>query len=80
MTPIGQQNPPGRLKLLVFAKKICKIPIFDFAKKKKTDFLDAIFLYSCGGAWIGGAMRGCPRALIHIPWCRRHAVGRPRWL
>ena len=28
VTPIGQQNPPGRLKLLVLHKKQAKIPTF----------------------------------------------------
>jgi hypothetical protein len=32
VTPIGQQNPPGPLKLLGLRKKAGKIPIFDFAK------------------------------------------------
>jgi hypothetical protein len=27
----------------------------------------------------GVAARGCPRALMHVPWCRRRAMGRPRW-
>jgi hypothetical protein len=35
VTPIGQQNPPGPLKLLGLRKKQAKIPIFDFAKKDR---------------------------------------------
>jgi hypothetical protein len=35
VTPIGQNNPPGRLKLLVLHKKQAKIPIFDFAQKAR---------------------------------------------
>jgi hypothetical protein len=45
VTPTGQQNPPGLLKLLgLREKKQAKIPIFDLLKK--TDFLDAHFVTS----------------------------------
>jgi hypothetical protein len=27
----------------------------------------------------GVAARGCPRALMHVPWCRHRAVGRLCW-
>jgi hypothetical protein len=47
VTPFGLQNPPGPLKLLgLRKKKQAKIPIFDFAKR--TDFVDAHFVTSCG--------------------------------
>jgi hypothetical protein len=54
LPPIGQQNPPGRLKLLVLRKKTGKIPFFGVILLKKTDFLVAHFVTLCVSrdAWL----------------------------
>jgi hypothetical protein len=46
VTPIGQQNPPGQLKLLVLHGETGKNTEFDFAQKI-TNFLDAVFTTLC---------------------------------
>ena len=48
VTPIDQQNPPGRLKLLVLYEKTGKNTIYFLILLKTTDFLDAHYATSCG--------------------------------
>jgi hypothetical protein len=43
VTPIGQQNQPGQLKLLVLHGKTGKETEFDFTQKKIPKNLDAVF-------------------------------------
>jgi hypothetical protein len=61
VTPTGQQNPQGPLKLLGLRGKTGKnINFFFVILLKKTDFVDAHFVASCGR----GVPRGPARELI----------------
>jgi hypothetical protein len=73
VTPIRQQNPPGPLKLLGLRGKNrqkCRFLIL----LKKTDFLDAHFVTSCGGARRALTPLRCKHLTVRLQHASRDVI------